>query len=184
MTPVRKPYVVGFIVCLSTSEVLLIKKTRPVWQAGYLNGIGGKVEIDENGNYERAAVAMSREANEECGINIPAERWINFADMQSNNWIVWCFIANVSLEEFARARTMETEEITTMNLVDIHLKHHHLLGNIAWLVNMGLDAFFNKGAFEPPSITYNGFSFPLIMAEVEKKRRMDIEHKAEIAWKH
>ena len=37
-------YVVGFAFNKEKTKVLLIKKTKPDWQAGQLNGIGGKIE--------------------------------------------------------------------------------------------------------------------------------------------
>jgi hypothetical protein len=39
----RQDYVVGFLFRNNLSEVALIKKDRPAWQAGHLNGIGGKL---------------------------------------------------------------------------------------------------------------------------------------------
>ncbi len=37
-------YVCGFMMSWDMQEFLLIKKTHPEWQAGKLNGIGGKIE--------------------------------------------------------------------------------------------------------------------------------------------
>ena len=48
---------------------LLISKKRPTWQAGMLNGIGGKIEPGEN-----PLQAMIRECKEECNLDI--EDWV------------------------------------------------------------------------------------------------------------
>jgi len=43
-----KQYTVGFIFNSSLNKVLLVHKTKPVWQDGRINGIGGKFEEDED----------------------------------------------------------------------------------------------------------------------------------------
>lgn len=51
-------------------RVALIEKLKPAWQAGRLNGIGGKIEPGESG-----LEAMSREFLEETGIHILVTDW-------------------------------------------------------------------------------------------------------------
>lgn len=58
-------YVCGFLFSLDRSRVLLIRKRRPKWQAGKLNGIGGKIEPGED-----ALSAMRREFREEAGVDL------------------------------------------------------------------------------------------------------------------
>lgn len=53
-------YVCGFLVY--GHSVALMRKNRPQWQVGKLNGIGGKIEDGET-----AAEAMRREFQEETG---------------------------------------------------------------------------------------------------------------------
>lgn len=57
--------VVGFAFSEDRQRVLLIKKTKPAWMNGLLNGIGGKIEKSET-----ASAAMRREAQEEAGLNL------------------------------------------------------------------------------------------------------------------
>ncbi len=57
-------YVVGFAFSKERSHILLIKKLRPQWQKGCLNGIGGKIETGET-----PALAMRRECMEETGLS-------------------------------------------------------------------------------------------------------------------
>lgn len=69
---VNKPnYVVGFLFSTNKKEVVLIKKNRPDWQKGLLNGIGGHIED------ETPLEAMKREFLEETGLKI--EYWKQFA---------------------------------------------------------------------------------------------------------
>ena len=42
-----KEYVLAFIFDTKLNQILLIKKNRPDYQAGLLNGIGGKIEPNE-----------------------------------------------------------------------------------------------------------------------------------------
>lgn len=58
-------YVVGFAFDESKENVLLMRKNRPDWQKGYLNGLGGHIEINEYPLH-----AMRREAYEEAGIDV------------------------------------------------------------------------------------------------------------------
>lgn len=70
-------YVVGFLFDTDKANVALIKKTRPAWQAGKLNGIGGKIEDTD----ASPAEAMSREFFEETGVRIAALGWDNFGKL-------------------------------------------------------------------------------------------------------
>lgn len=74
--PVTKRYVVGFLFWFD--QVLLIRKARPAWQRGKLNGIGGHVEPGET-----YAQAMEREFVEETQINKPIQ-WEHFVTLRGN----------------------------------------------------------------------------------------------------
>jgi 8-oxo-dGTP diphosphatase len=64
--------VLGFAIDERTKQVLLIRKNRPEWQAGKLNGIGGHLEAcDRNSSRD----AMVREFKEETGIATPDFIW-------------------------------------------------------------------------------------------------------------
>ncbi|WDP84398.1 MAG: NUDIX domain-containing protein [Desulfobacter sp.] len=62
-------FVVGFGFTIdeeqTDSRVLLVKKNRPAWQKGRLNGIGGKIEAKES-----PQAAMARECLEETGLEL------------------------------------------------------------------------------------------------------------------
>ncbi len=63
-------YVCGFLFTPDRTRVLLIRKNRPAWQAGKLNGVGGKIDPGES-----PATAMRREFREEAGVDLPESRW-------------------------------------------------------------------------------------------------------------
>lgn len=71
----KRCYVVGFYFA-SGSTVLAIRKRRPAWQRGQLNGIGGHVEADENFD-----MAMEREFLEETGVYVRVDRWTHFCTL-------------------------------------------------------------------------------------------------------
>ena len=58
-----RSYVVGFAFSKDTDHILLVRKLRPKWQKGSLNGIGGKIEDKES-----PMKAMERECMEETGL--------------------------------------------------------------------------------------------------------------------
>jgi 8-oxo-dGTP diphosphatase len=59
-------YVCGFLFSPDKSRVLLIRKRRPTWQAGLLNGVGGKIEPSDPCPLH----AMTREFREEASLTI------------------------------------------------------------------------------------------------------------------
>jgi len=79
-TRIKEPrkYVVGFLLVKGVNTVLLISKQKPAWQAGRLNGPGGKVEQGES-----FLQAMRREFEEEiqyAGI----DAWEHFATLRGS----------------------------------------------------------------------------------------------------
>lgn len=73
-TPKFEPsveYVLGFAFTPSKGGVLLIRRARPTWQAGKLNGVGGKIEETDWCIED----AMTREFLEETGITTQESQW-------------------------------------------------------------------------------------------------------------
>lgn len=87
-------YVLGFCFDLDYRDVLLIQKLRPAWQAGRLNGLGGKIE---DGAGEGALAAMRREFREETGGVLDEQlAWRPFGRLVSgDDWEVWLFHAHL-----------------------------------------------------------------------------------------
>lgn len=96
-----KRYVVGFMFSPSCRSVLLIKKNRPDWQKGKLNGVGGKIEPTDLS----PATAMQREFYEETGIAYG--RWEHFATLSGAYAVVYVFRCWSSLHEHAQTKTDE-----------------------------------------------------------------------------
>lgn len=84
-------YVLGF--CFTEDgKVLLMNKLRPEWQAGKVNGVGGKIEP-----FESSHDAMIREFWEETGVRI--REWRSGFKISKAGWTMFVFSALVK-EQF------------------------------------------------------------------------------------
>lgn len=63
-------FVIGFAFDLAKDQLLLIEKKRPLWMAGLLNGVGGKIEPNESPEQ-----AMAREFFEEANVSTLSSDW-------------------------------------------------------------------------------------------------------------
>lgn len=124
-------YVLGFLFDDSGSQVVLIRKTKPKWQAGLLNGIGGKIEEGET-----PAEAMVREFNEETGVLFSAESWREYAVMSGDGFAVYCFTCQ-DTGAFEAAETQEVEDIEKREWK--RLPPTDCISNLLWLIPMALD---------------------------------------------
>jgi 8-oxo-dGTP diphosphatase len=121
-----KQWVVGFLF-RDERDVVLLMKTHPEWQAGKLNGIGGKVEESES-----TFDAMRREFLEETGAEV--ENWREFAILNvPAAGAIHFFVAHGSHE----VRSM-TEEVVQWYPI-ANLKHLPVIGNLHWLIPLALD---------------------------------------------
>lgn len=120
-------YVVGFMFSDSADRVLLIRKNRPKWQAGLLNGIGGHIEAGEN-----PLQAMVREFREETGFE--HGDWRQYLVFEFAGGRVYVFEAR-SDAAVANARTMTDEEL----IVSSSIVPQDALQNLHWMIPMALD---------------------------------------------
>jgi len=120
-------YVVGF--AFNNEKVLLIEKLKPAWQAGFLNGVGGKCEADEN-IYD----AMEREFHEEVGVLVPRENWRLFCTTTARDGMVFFF--TTKLDDDIIIKQMEAEE--PFWAFYEYLYQYNLIDNLRWLIPMAL----------------------------------------------
>lgn len=123
----RKYYVLGFMFNADRSEVQLIRKARPEWQAGRLNGIGGKIEDNETPEQ-----AMRREFEEEAGVATKYKEWQHVVTMRSPDWTIYVFGMSCGLR-FEQCETM-TDEPLEAHRVDTFLATEDCISNLHWLV--------------------------------------------------
>lgn len=120
-------YVLGFV--MWGDRVLLIRKNRPAWQAGKLNGIGGKVEAGES-----PRAAMVRECWEETAIHTTAADWRLFALMDGTGWDCSCYVAEI--DQVWNHRSV-TDEI--LGVYDTKMVPPTALPNVPYLIAMARD---------------------------------------------
>lgn len=119
-------YVVGFMFDETGTRVLLIRKTRPAWQAGKLNGIGGRIEDGETSDG-----AMHREFVEEVGID--CQSWKYFCTLSDERqWQIDFFYAVGNVWE-AQVLTDERPEVAGINDLP-----STVIPNLRWLIPMAL----------------------------------------------
>lgn len=124
---------------------MLIRKKKPKWQAGLLNGIGCKVEKGE-----APLDAMVREFKEETGVDSTQCGWREFGRMSWDGFVVHCFTAK-NLHAFLDAKTVEDEPIEKLQIHELH--HLACVSNLHWLVAMASDENDGKPFFA--NVTYN-----------------------------
>ena len=158
-----KRYVVGFAFGIGEREdishVLLIRKVKPKWQKGTLNGIGGKLE-----DLETPTQAMVREFREETGILTQPMQWEQFCELsgaevyveglEGTTFTLYFFKAfmSVAVLKLARAETIAegAEEPVLVNLDNLWMwaakDGVKTVPNVRWLVPMALSSMLGESA--------------------------------------
>lgn len=117
-----KHYVMGFVFNKSRNRVLLIKKKKPVWQAGYWNGIGGKIEPDET-----PIKAMYREAYEEIDYQYKWEHTITFV-CPGGTVFVFRTLSDYEVIQFMQ------KEGELLQIWDLDLLPTMMMSNLKWII--------------------------------------------------
>jgi len=125
-------YVVGFMFSPAESAVLLLRKKRPSWQEGKLNGIGGRIE-----NGESPVQAMRRECIEEVGIVV--DSWTEFCVLSDERGWRIHFFSSVGPILNASAMTDEKPEVVSALALPFNV-----IPNLKWLVPMALSMRFER----------------------------------------
>src|SRR5438067_567363 len=128
-------YACGFLFSEDRTRVVLIRKHRPPWQAGKLNGVGGKLERDEI-----APQAMRREFREEAGVDI--DSWQHILTLSGKDWAGHFFRAFGDIDA-ARSLTDEKLEIHR-----IHELPRDTIPNLRWMIPLMLDDEPAGGVYE------------------------------------
>lgn len=125
-----KRYVVGFVFNRKMDEVLLIHKLKPKWQAGRLNGIGGKVE--ENEDY---FTAMAREFKEETGMVVPEHRWREYCVLTGRDWVGHFFTVDADFNSKIIIPQMTPELVSWQSYAPLPCD---VIDDLRWLIPMAL----------------------------------------------
>ena len=137
-------YVVGFCFNKQRSHVVLMRKKRPEWQKGHLNGVGGKIEDNES-----PIDAMCREFEEETGVESYTKDWNLCFELVGYDFKLFVF-KTVDDKMFEEVKTTTDEEIIR-NSVD-GLCDRKIMYNLHWMIPMIRD----KSVTFPIKLDYKG----------------------------
>lgn len=118
-------------------KVALIRKARPAWQAGKLNGIGGRVNPGET-----PLDAQVREFREETEVDgLTRDDWRPFAVLSGKDdngqWTVVFFAARTT--QAFDLQTDNDEKPEWLSLVGL-LDRSDIVPNLKWLIPLSLDS--------------------------------------------
>jgi len=121
-------YSVGFL--HNDEDVVLVRKNRPQWQDGLLNGVGGKIEPGEQPHD-----AQVREFKEEAGRYVGP--WEHFLTLEGPYARVYCFaIYDQHNTHIYKVETQEDEEIEVWNMLDLNgcREDAETVPNLEWII--------------------------------------------------
>ena len=120
-------YVLALLFTPDRTGVVLMHKTRPAWQAGRVNALGGKLHADES-----PAAAARREVGEEAGVDVAGwEEFLVWDDPQYRMHALRAFDLAA-----AAARTAEDQAVF---LADARALPPNVIDNLRWLIPLALD---------------------------------------------
>ncbi|MBK1667336.1 hypothetical protein CKO28_04745 [Rhodovibrio sodomensis] len=125
-------YVAGFAFSPDARKVALIRKSKPAWQAGLLNAIGGKVEPGE-----REIDAMVREFAEETGAMTRPADWSPVVMLKGSEFEV-AFFRSFAVE-LSALRSMESERVEVHAVLPVP---PDTIPNLHWLIPLSLDNLY------------------------------------------
>ncbi|HSU92085.1 MAG TPA: NUDIX domain-containing protein [Gemmatimonadaceae bacterium] len=126
--PFKPAFVLALLYSVDRRHVVLMRRTRPAWQAGRVNALGGRLQPGES-----AAAAARREVREECGVDVAEWREVLVWDDAEYMMHVMRGVSEQALE----ARTIEDQEVF---LADVRALPDNVIDNLRWLVPLALDA--------------------------------------------
>lgn len=142
METTLKKYVLGIAFSRNGEKIVLIQKNRPDWQKGKYNGIGGKIEPEDQSPND----AMIREFKEETGVETfigGLYGWHHFAtmvfkeDIMGGEAHVYCY--KMTSNVIYQCKTVEDEEIEMISLNEIYNKP--LMPNLLTLISIAKSEF-------------------------------------------
>lgn len=138
-----KKYTVAFLFSDELRFVALIRKVKPEWQKGKLNGIGGKVEEGES-----FREANAREFQEETGVVTGPNDWSRFARIETVNTEIEFFTMKSDrlidcVETQPAPVGQECEDIEVEDVADvcgaILEGNEKSVENLPWLIALAVD---------------------------------------------
>ena len=120
-------YVLALLFSPDGEEIVLMERTRPSWQAGRVNALGGKLAPGET-----PAAAVRREVREEAGVDVAD--WDEVLVWHDVAYRMHVFRAFDSAA--LRARTCEDQRVIRAPACALPVA---VIDNLRWLVPLALD---------------------------------------------
>jgi 8-oxo-dGTP diphosphatase len=124
----KPSYVLALLFTANRRQVVLMRRMRPLWQAGRVNALGGRLVIGES-----PGDAARREVREESGVDV--KEWTEVLVWDDAEYRMHVMRAVSALA--STARTMEDQEVF---LADVESLPANVIDNLRWLVPLALDA--------------------------------------------
>lgn len=128
-------YVCGLLFDDVLQNVVLIEKLHPLPQKHKINGVGGKIEVNES-----AFDAMRREFKEEADVDI--DDWKQFCFLHGNGYEITYFYSIKILDILNTIKTMTDEKVFVCSLEDVY--DMPLMPNLRWIIQMALNTATNR----------------------------------------
>lgn len=142
-------YVLGLAFNEDKTKIVLMKKARPSWQAGKLNGVGGKIEVGEI-----PLAAMVREFQEETGVVTAPGWWKESGVLQGDIFKIHVFCCfNDSVMD---SKTATDEEVVVSD-ISLDALARKGVSNLAWITAMLMDPDQKRFEFEVGYDLYSRF---------------------------
>jgi 8-oxo-dGTP diphosphatase len=139
-----REYVCSFLFSPDRTRVVLIRKNRPAWQAGKLNGVGGKIELGESPRQ-----AARREFREETGLDLPESAFEHVLTLRGTDdfgsgqpWAGHFFRA---FGDPTAARSMTDEPI---EIHPVRPLPPDTIPNLRWMIELLLDDEVVRGFYD------------------------------------
>ena len=123
-----REYVLALLYSADSTQVVLMRRSRPAWQAGRVNALGGAIMVGES-----ALEAARREVREESGVDV--ERWAEVLVWEDAEYRM--HVMRAVSDRAHEVRTMEDQEVF---LADVRALPSNVIDNLRWLVPLALDA--------------------------------------------
>jgi 8-oxo-dGTP diphosphatase len=120
-------YVLALLFTPDGGRVALMHKTRPAWQAGRVNALGGKLSAGE-----APAEGARREVREEAGVDVV--EWEEFLVWDDPEYRLHALRASDPAAE--HVYTAEDQEVFLARTDELPA---NIIGNLRWLIPLALD---------------------------------------------
>lgn len=125
-----KKYTLGIIFDQTLKHVLLIHKTKPDYQVGKLNALGGKIEEGET-----SLTCVTREIREESGLDIPETAWTYIGVVHTPDWVMDVFTCRYA-GSMKDAQSLEVERI---EWIPVDQLPPNTISSLPWMILLALE---------------------------------------------